>query len=55
MLLVDLPAGSYTVEATYQGRAQRSTVALAQGKPRAVTLRWRDGDAPTAAVATPQR
>jgi hypothetical protein len=55
IVLVDLPAGRYTVEATYQGRTQRSSVTLAQGKSRAVTLRWRDGDAPGTAMATPQR
>jgi hypothetical protein len=55
IVLVDLPAGRYSIEATYQGRTQRSSVTLAQGKSRAVTLRWRDGDAPAAAMATPQR
>jgi hypothetical protein len=53
ILLVDLPAGRYTVEAAYQGRTQRSTVTLASGKPHAMTLRWRDGDAPGTAQATP--
>ena len=55
IVLVDLPSGRYSIEATYQGRAQRSSVTLAQGKSRAVTLRWRDGDAPATAVATPAR
>lgn len=55
IVLVDLPSGRYSIEATYQGRTQRSSVTLAQGKSRAVTLRWRDGDAPATAVATPAR
>jgi hypothetical protein len=55
IVLVDLPSGRYSIEATYQGRKQRSSVTLAQGKSRAVTLRWRDGDAPATAVATPAR
>jgi hypothetical protein len=55
IVLVDLPAGRYSVEATYQGRTQRSSVTLAKGKSRALTLRWRDGDAPGTAMATPQR
>ena len=55
IVLVDLPAGRYTVEATYQGRTQRSSVDLAKGKSRALTLRWRDGDAPSTAQAAPSR
>jgi hypothetical protein len=55
IVLVDLPSGRYSIEATYQGRTQRSSVTLAQGKSRAMTLRWRDGDAPATAVATPAR
>jgi hypothetical protein len=55
IVLVDLPSGRYSIEATYQGRTQSSSVTLAQGKSRALTLRWRDGDAPAAAVATPAR
>lgn len=55
IVLVDLPAGRYSIEATYQGRTQRSSVELAKGKSRAVTLRWRDGDAPSTAQATPSR
>ena len=55
IVLVDLPAGRYSIEATYQGRTQKSSVDLAKGKSRAVTLRWRDGDAPSTAQATPSR
>lgn len=55
IVLVDLPAGRYSIEATYQGRMQRSSVDLSKGKSRAVTLRWRDGDAPGTAQATPSR
>ena len=55
IVLVDLPSGRYSIEATYQGRTQRSSVTLAQAKSRALTLRWRDGDAPATAAATPAR
>lgn len=55
IVLVDLPSGRYTVEATYQGRTQRSSVTLAQGKSRAITLRWPEGPAPGTAMATPAR
>jgi hypothetical protein len=55
IVLVDLPPGRYSIEATYQGRTQRSSVDLAQGKSRALTLRWRDGDAPATAQAVPAR
>ena len=55
IVLVDLPPGRYTVEASHQGRMQRSQVSLAQGKSRALTLHWRDADAPGTAMATPSR
>lgn len=55
IVLVDLPAGRYSIEATYQARTQKSSVDLAKGKSRALTLRWRDGDAPSTAQATPSR
>lgn len=40
MLLADLPAGSYTLTATAEGRTLNEKIALAKGQHRRVVLRW---------------
>lgn len=40
MMLVDLPPGQYTVEATAEDKTQTHKVALAKGKHQRLMLRW---------------
>lgn len=40
MMLVALPPGQYTVEATAEDKTQTHKVALAKGKHQRLTLRW---------------
>lgn len=41
MMLLELPPGRYTVEATYEGHTLKREVAVADGGRRQVVLRWR--------------
>ena len=41
MLLLDLPQGQYTVQATFEGHTLRHAVTVGESDSRGVTLNWR--------------